>query len=196
MVSNQLFRHDVQVAEPSGKLYQTPRLTLRPPSRHDIAEVFQRIASDPEVTRWVGWPMHATLADTEAFLAFAEAEWARWPVGPLLIRSQRDGALLGSTGLAFETSTRASTGFVLAKDAWGAGFASEALAAVLNIAAAVTVGRLYALCHVRHDRSVRVLERCGFVREGILHKHTVFPNLGLPEPQDVCCYAQILDRPH
>jgi hypothetical protein len=51
MVSNQLFRHDVQVAEPSGKLYQTPRLTLRPPSRHDIAEVFQRIASDPEVTR-------------------------------------------------------------------------------------------------------------------------------------------------
>jgi hypothetical protein len=24
----------------------------------------------------------------------------------------------------------------------------------------------------------------------------VFPNLGVPEPQDVYCYAQILDRAH
>src|SRR5690349_17398730 len=183
------------VAEPHGKLYQTLRLTLRRPGRDDIAAMFQRIGSDPEVTRWVSWPMHATRADTEAFLAFAEAEWARWPVGPLLITSQRDGAVLGSTGLAFETTTRASTGFVLARDAWGAGFASEALAAMVNIATVASVRRLYALCHVRQERSVRVLERCGFVREGILHKHTVFPNLGLPEPQDVHCYAQILDRP-
>jgi len=195
MVSNEVFRHDAPVAEPRDELYQTPRLTLRRPSRDDVAAMFQRIGSDPEVTRWVSWPMHATRADTEAYLAFADAEWARWPVGPLLITSQGDGAVLGSTGLAFETSTRASTGFVLAKDAWGAGFASEALAAVVNIAACAAVRRLYALCHVRHERSVRVLERCGFVSEGVLHKHTVFPNLGLPEPQDVYCYAQTLDRP-
>jgi len=195
MVSNEVFRHDGPVAEPRDELYQTPRLTLRRPSRDDVAAMFQRIGSDPEVTRWVSWPMHATRADTEAFLAFADAEWARWPVGPLLITSQGDGAVLGSTGLAFETSTRASTGFVLAKDAWGAGFASEALAAVVNIAASAAVRRLYTLCHVRHARSVRVLERCSFVREGVLHKHTVFPNLGSPEPQDVYCYAQTFDRP-
>jgi len=177
-------------------LYQTPRLTLRPPRREDTAELFERIASNPEVTRWVGWPRHTTLADTEAFLSFAEAEWAKWPVGPLLITSQKDAAVMGSTGLAFETSYRASTGFVLARDAWGAGFASEALAAVVNIAAAVSVRRLYALCHVRHEKSVRVLERCAFVREGVLHKHTIFPNLGLPEPQDVYCYAQLLGGSH
>jgi RimJ/RimL family protein N-acetyltransferase len=140
--------------------------------------------------------MHTSLRDTEAFLAFSQAEWTKWPVGPLLITSQSDGAILGSTGLAFEASYRASTGFVLAKDAWGSGFASEALAAVVKIAAAQSVRRLYALCHVQHEKSVRVLERCGFVREGILHKHTVFPNLGVLEPQDVYCYAQMLDRPH
>ena len=177
-------------------LYQTPRLALRPPRQDDTAEVFQRIASDPQVTRFVGWPMHTSLRDTEAFLSFSQAEWTKWPVGPLLITAQRNGAILGSTGLAFETSYRASTGFVLAKDAWGSGFASEALAAVVNIAAAMSVRRLYALCHVQHEKSVRVLERCGFVREGTLHKHTVFPNLGVPEPQDVYCYARTLDRPH
>lgn len=176
--------------------YQTPRLALRPPRPDDAAEVFRRIASDPEVTRFVGWPMHTSLRDTEAFLSFSQSEWTKWPAGPLLITSQSGGTILGSTGLAFETSYRASTGFVLAQDAWGSGFATEALAAVVNIAAALSVRRLYALCHMQHERSIRVLERCGFVREGILHKHTVFPNLGVLEPQDVCCYAQLLDCPH
>lgn len=173
-------------------LYQTPRLALRPPRRTDASEVFQRIASDPEVTRFVGWPLHTKVEDTEAFLSFSEAEWAKWPVGPLLITSKADGDLIGSTGLAFETSYRASTGFVLAKDAWGSGFASEALSAVVRIAAALTVQRLYALCHVKHERSVRVLERCGFLREGILHRYQVFPNLGVPEAQDVYCYARTM----
>jgi len=53
------------------------------------------------------------------------------------------------------------------------------------------VRRIYALCHVRHDNSVRVLERCGLAREGILRSYQVFPNLGVPDPQDVYCYAHI-----
>lgn len=177
-------------------LYQTPRLALRPPRQEDASEVFRRFASDPLVTRFVAWPMHTSLRHTEAFLSFSQAEWTKWPAGPLLITSSTDGDILGSTGLAFETSHRASTGFVLAKDAWGSGFASEALAAMVNIAAALSVRRLYALCHVQHERSVRVLERCGFVREGTLQKHTVFPNLGVPEPQDVYCYAQMPGGSH
>lgn len=180
----------------AATLYQTPRLALRPPRHGDARELFQRIASDPRVTRLVAWPMHTSLRDTEAFLSFSQAEWTKWPVGPLLITCQRDGTILGSTGLAFETSYRASTGFVLAKDAWGSGFASEALAAVVNIATTLSVRRLYALCHVQHEKSVRVLERCGFDREGTLRKHTVFPNLGMAEPQDVYCYAKTLDRSH
>jgi ribosomal-protein-alanine N-acetyltransferase len=64
-------------------LYQTPRLALRPPARSDAAEVFRRIASDPDVTRFVGWPRHTSIEDTQAFLTFSEAEWAKWPAGPL-----------------------------------------------------------------------------------------------------------------
>jgi len=180
---------------PDASFYQTQRLALRPPGRDDLTQVFQRIASDPRVTRLVAWPMHTTIKDTEDFLAFSRAEWARWPAGPLLITSRKDGTLLGSTGLAFETAYRASTGFVLARDAWGSGIASEALAAMVSIAAGAGVRRLYALCHVQHQRSVRVLERCGFVREGTLRRHTVFPNLEMTEPQDVFCYAQIVLLP-
>lgn len=177
-------------------MYKTPRLELRPPRADEAEVLFRRIASDPEVTRFVAWPTHTSIEDTEAFLAFSRAEWERWPVGPLLIVSQLDGAILGTTGLAFETPQRAATGFVLARNAWGAGFASEALRAVIDTARVTGVRRLYALCHVQHDRSMRVLRRCGFEREAILRRHTVFPNLGVPEPQDVCCYALLPERAH
>jgi ribosomal-protein-alanine N-acetyltransferase len=173
-------------------LFRTTRLALRPPAQSDAAQVFQRIAGDPQVTRFLGWAKHTCIQDTEEFLSFCASEWAKWPVGPLLITSRADGAILGSTGLAFETTVRASTGFVLAKDAWGFGFASEALSAVMHIAAAVAVQRLYALCHVKHQKSMRVLEHCGFTREGILGKYAVFPDLEASEAQDVYCYAHII----
>jgi len=39
--------------------------------------------------------------------------------------SPSTGSLLGSTGLEFETTTRAQTGYVLATDAWGRGYATK-----------------------------------------------------------------------
>jgi RimJ/RimL family protein N-acetyltransferase len=49
--------------------------------------------------------------------------------------------------------------------------------------------RLYALCHVDHQASWHVLEKCGFKREGVLPHHSVFPNLS-SEPLDVLSYAR------
>jgi ribosomal-protein-alanine N-acetyltransferase len=141
------------------------------------------------VTRYLGWPTHRTLGDTDAFLAFCAAEWERWPAGPLLIESRTDGTLLGSTGLGFETPTQASTGYVLAHDAWGCGYATEALAAVRDRASQLGVERVYALCHPAHRASARVLEKCGFLREGTLRGYAEFPNLAPGVRGDVVCYA-------
>ncbi len=72
--------------------------------------------------------------DTKAFLTFSDAEWSRWPVGPYLIESRSEHTLLGSTGLGFEAPLTAVTGYVLARDAWGKGYATEALTAIVDIA--------------------------------------------------------------
>jgi ribosomal-protein-alanine N-acetyltransferase len=149
-----------------------------------------QLASSVAVTKYVAWPRHSKLQDTCGFLEFSASEWVRWPAGPLLIESRADGTLLGSSGLSFETSYRASTGYVLAQEAWGQGFATEALRAVAKLADQLGVRRLYALCHVEHSVSARVLERGGFTCEGILRKFLVFPNSNLPDPQDVYCYAR------
>jgi RimJ/RimL family protein N-acetyltransferase len=169
---------------------ETTRLLLRPPEPGDAQAIFDRYASDPEVTRYLGWPRHHAVADTEGFIAFSAAEWQRWPAGPYLIRSRAEDRLLGGTGLAFESDTVASTGYVLAKDAWGRGYATEALAAMIELANALGVQRLYALCHPDHLPSQRVLEKCGFVRDPDWTRQSEFPNLVPGAMLDVLCYAR------
>jgi len=171
---------------------ETPRLLLRRPVAADASSMFEVYASDSDVTKFVGWPRHRSVADTQAFLELCDAEWSRWPAGPYLIESRADGRLLGSTGLAFETADRAATGYVLAKEAWGQGFASEAVHAMVDLAARLGVVRLHALCHPAHRASWRVLEKCGFSREGIWRDHAEFPNLTPGVRSDVLCYARIL----
>ena len=170
---------------------ETARLVLAAPVAADTEPIFHRYASDPEVTRYVGWPRHRSLDDTRAFLAFSDAQWARWPAGPYLIRSREDGRLVGGTGLAFDAPDEAMTGYVLARDAWGHGFATEVLGAMVDLARALGVRRLYALCHPDHRASWRVLEKCGFARERGSPR-TEFPNLAPGVLQDVLCYARLL----
>ena len=61
---------------------------------------------------------------------------------------------------------------------------------LIGFAPALGVRRLYALCHVDHRPSARVLEKCGFELEGVLRSHTEFPNLAPGVPADVFCYAR------
>jgi len=155
----------------------------------DVVKIFERYASDDEVTKFVGWPCHRAVHDTEAFLRFSTQEWDRWPAGPYLIVSRNDGQLLGSTGFGFQTPHEAMTGYVLARDAWGKGFATEALTAIVDLAAQIGVTRLFALCHPEHRPSRRVLEKCGFVRDDVSKPTVEFPNLSPGVRQDALCYA-------
>ena len=173
---------------------ETARLVLRRPQASDAPAIFARCASDADVTRWVGWPRHTAIADTEGFLGFGESEWSRWPAGPYLIESREAGQLLGGTGLGFETPFRASTGYVLARDAWGRGYATEALRAMVEVAGRLGVRRLYALCHPDHPASQHVLEKCGFAREALLRRHSEFPNLRAGEPADTLIYARVFEE--
>ncbi len=112
-----------------------------------------------------------------------------------MIRSRGDDQLLGGTGFAFETPDQAVTGYVLAKDAWGKGYATEALTAIVDVAGQIGMRRLYALCHPEHRASWRVLEKCGFVRDVTWSRQVEFPNLARGVLQDVNCYAMQFAAP-
>jgi [ribosomal protein S5]-alanine N-acetyltransferase len=172
----------------------TQRLVLRPPRVEDAHAMFARYAGDAAVTRYVGWPRHRSIEDTRGFLAFSDASWRRWPAGPYVIHSRADGALLGSTGLAFEREGEAMTGYVLAADSWGRGYATEALGAMVDLSRNLRLRRLYAFCHPQHRASARVLEKCGFTRDAAWSTLHEFPNLAPGVPQQVACYELLLLR--
>jgi RimJ/RimL family protein N-acetyltransferase len=168
----------------------TDRLVLRRPVAADAERIFERYSSDAEVTRYLSFPRHVSVDQTRAFLAWSDAEWARWPAGPYLIESREDGTLLGSTGFSFESPQRAATGYVLARDAWGRGYATEALRAMVETAPQLAIRRLQAFCHPDHRPSWHVLEKCGFLREGTLRLYAELPNLAPREPCDLLLYAR------
>lgn len=173
---------------------RTQRLVLRPPRADDADAIFARFAGDPGVTHYVGWPRHRSVEDTRDFLAFSEASWRQWPAGPYLIHSRGDGELLGSTGLAFERQDEAMTGYVLAADSWGRGYATEALGAMVDLSRNLGLRRIYALCHPEHRASARVLEKCDFTRDTMWSTLHEFPNLAPGVPQQVVCYELLLLR--
>ena len=155
---------------------ESTRLIFRRPVASDVGAIFSRYASDPDVTRYLGWSRHRTLDDTRGFLSFSDSEWAKRPAGPLLIESKATGELLGSTGLAFDAPTSAMVGYVLAKDAWGHGFGSEALTAMTSLAAALGTTHLWSMVHPEHCASAHVLEKGGF-RLNATFVQESFPNL-------------------
>ncbi len=169
---------------------ETNRLVLRRPTIADADAVFARYAGDAEVTKYLGWARHESIEHTRAFLRFSESEWSRWPAGPYVIESRIDQRLLGGTGFGCESSSAAITGYVLAKDSWGCGYATEALTAIVSIARELKIRLLYALCHPDNRASARVLEKCGFLFEQRLENFLEFPNLSSGYREDCLRYVR------
>jgi ribosomal-protein-alanine N-acetyltransferase len=176
---------------------ETDRLLLRRPVAADAAAVFARYGADPAATRFLGWRTQRSITDAQTFIAFCDVEWEQRGVGPYLIYAREGGRLLGSAELGMESPRQAVVGYVLASDAWGKGYATEALSALRDLAAQLGVLRLYAMCHFDNRASWRVMEKCGFRREAILRGRANFPNLQPGLAADVLCYSMFFDAsPH
>ena len=173
---------------PAFQPVTTPRLLLRRPVAADAEAIFSRYASDPELTRYMAWPRHRTLDDTREFIAFSDEAWQTWPAGPLLIERREDHLLLGGTGFGFNAPDSANTGYILARDAAGHGYATEAITAIVSLAWRFGIRRLDAICYASHQPSIHVLEKCGFLREELLRNAISFPNLA-PGFHDAVVYS-------
>ncbi len=169
------------------EIFSTARLVLRRVAPADEEAIF-RYASDPELTRYMSWPTHQSYADTRAFVEMSEREWKSKGIGPYIMLQDDD--VIGCTGLHEVAPGQGVTGYILMRDAWGKGYATEACKAMVDLGIGLGFQRIAAVCHSAHAPSARVLEKAGMSFEGILARHTLFPNLS-PEPQDVRSYAWV-----
>lgn len=80
--------------------------------------------------------------------------------------------MIGTCEFKLHSDSEGEVGYLLQRDAWGQGYATEAAAAVVN--AAITqlgMHRIIATCAPENAASARILEKLGMRREGHLRRH-------------------------
>lgn len=166
----------------------TERLLLRWPRETDAEEVLARYAQDPEVTRYLTWRPHEQIEQTVEYLRKSTVNREEGKAFPWLIRSRETRLVLGMIGLRIEGHV-AHLGYVLVRDAWGQGYATEAARAVVAVGQKnESLWRIEAYCDVENAASARVLKKVGLSYEGTHRREIVLPNLS-DAPRDVHCYA-------
>lgn len=171
--------------------FATARLAARPPRAEDAAAVFAAYASDPEVTRYLSWRAYSRVPPLEAFFCECAAQWEKG-AGPFawLLCLKGTTTPIGSIGMTLDGG-KAMFGYVLAKKFWHRGLAAEALTWLVDWSLAQpAIHRAWAFCDVENPASVRVMEKAGLGREGVLRKWHSCPTLG-PEPRDCIVCAKV-----
>jgi [ribosomal protein S5]-alanine N-acetyltransferase len=167
-----------------------PRLLLRIPGIDDAGTLFQRVARDPQVTKYLLWTPHPDVAATRRVITerLNVDDYARTWV--IVLRNSDE--IIGMISGRLSVRHSVEIGYCVARRWWGKGLMSEALKMLLDtLDADRDVYRVWATCHVDNERSVGLLLRAGFLLEGRLTRHAVYPNLG-PEPRDSLLYARAL----
>ena len=170
---------------------ETHRLRLRAPVVDDAAAIFDAYTQDAEVARYTTWSPHRNLDETRKFLEqYCEAGWKAGTVFSWVITISEGGHAAGIIDFRL-AGCRAEVGYVLARSYWGRGFMTEAAGAVVEwVIAQPAIHRVWATVDLDNVASQRVLEKVGMVREGVLRRWVVFPNLS-PVPRDVWSFARI-----
>jgi [ribosomal protein S5]-alanine N-acetyltransferase len=170
--------------------FELPELRLRLPRPSDTEAVFE-YGSDPEVARFSDWPVRTSMDGlAESLLARA----ARWDAGEdfyWIITLANDDRAIGGISCQI-TGDSAEIGFLLARQHWGKGWATEAAKAVVGWARTCpALTRLLATCDAENLASARVLKKSGFILECRLPRAIVRPNLS-PEPRDALKFTLTL----
>jgi ribosomal-protein-alanine N-acetyltransferase len=148
--------------ELNAKPLQTKRLYLRSFRPGDAPGMFASYCHDEEVSRYLTWYPHPTLADTEAFLTFKIAEQKEPYHYDWLIT--KDEVIIGSLDVVkLYPEGGFEIGYCLERKSWGYGYMSEAFHAALCFLFD-EAGYRYAImkAQVENTRSRHVIEKQGF----------------------------------
>jgi ribosomal-protein-alanine N-acetyltransferase len=146
----------------------TERLELRA-LRTDDAQAIYDYASKEIVTKYVLFPTHQSIADTEQFISRAmnESPTEFGIVWAIVLKDS--GKLIGTIGLhhADLVANKVEVGYAMHEDYWGKGYTTEAVLAVIDEVFRTTeINRIEAHYVAEHSASGRVMEKAGMQYEG------------------------------
>lgn len=152
----------------------TERLILRPLRESDAVAVAAG-AGDKRVARYlIQVPSPYPISLAKSWVRH-RSEWWELGRGVTLAIATRDdpSALLGTASLRrYARDRRAELGYWLIASAWGHGYATEATREIVDYGfRAFHLARVYAMVLAGNTTSERVLDKLGFVREGVQRQH-------------------------
>ena len=148
---------------------ETSRLILRRAVREDAEPMFRNWATDPEVTKYLTWPMHENVEITQTLLERWAASYERDDYYHWMIVLKELGEPIGSISVVRQNDRveEAEIGYCIGSCWWHRGIVTEALAAVIEyLFTEVGMNRVAARHDPNNPHSGGVMRKCGMKYEG------------------------------
>ena len=148
---------------------ETPRLILRQAVREDAEPMFRNWASYPEVTKYLTWPVHGSVAVSEMVIGSWIQEYEKDSYYQWMIVLKELGEPIGSISVVRQNDQveEAEIGYCIGARWWHQGIVSEALTAVIEyLFTEVGMNRIAARHDPNNPHSGGVMRKCGMIYEG------------------------------
>ena len=153
---------------------ETPRLLLRPFTLNDAPAMFANWANDDRVTKFLRWPTHRSVKDSEEILtrlvgAYDKLDFYLWAI---TVKDQ-DNQPIGSIGVVDknEATNTVHIGYCIGQKWWNSGITTEAFAGIIPfLFDKVKANRIESQHDPNNPASGKVMRRCGLTYEGTLHQ--------------------------
>ncbi len=172
------------------KTIETQRLLLRPWREEDLEDLYA-YARDPQVGPSAGWKPHESREESrkilQGWIHAGEGGSLTWAIVPKETGRAAGSIALDLDGRRPDIPRCRELGYALGREQWGKGYMTEAAQAVLRHGFEELGLSFVTANHYPHNqRSRRVIEKCGFRREGVLRQAArIFDGTVL----DLCCYS-------
>ena len=164
------------------QVIETERLILRPVVREDAATMHRNWTGDPEVTKYLTWPTHASVDVTEGFAEYLlQCYQDPKNYGWCIVLKDESPEPIGMISVVDmnEAAESVHIGYCLGRKWWGRGVMTEALGAVIDFAFnTLGANRVDARHDPRNPASGAVMRKCGMVYEGT-HRQSDRNNQGI-----------------
>ena len=177
----------------------TKRLLIREHIVDDLP-TYHNWLSDAELMRYIGFP--ATQTIEQSFVRLAKEIDAQTHADRkiyfLAVTLKSTGQMIGDCGITVENRQQDSgigyVGYVLLKEHWGKGYATEILEALIKFAFdELKLHKVIACCDAENQASKRVMQKCVMVKEAHLGKCRYREGIWADELQYVAMgYARLI----
>jgi len=146
---------------------ETPRLVLRAFAADD-AEPLHRIYGEPDMLRYFPSPDPPPLESVRTSIGKMNDHWRQRGYGLWAMTLKPTGTLVGRCGMQWIADTEETEiDFILARDAWGRGLATEAAREGIRYGLErLRLDRIVGIVHPENLASRRVLEKIGLTSTG------------------------------